>query len=378
MRTLQRYILADFLSNLLSALVIFTGFMFLANLLRPLREGFSLFQVLQFVHLYVPYVLTWSLPMSVLTASVVSFAKLAETGELTAIQSSGVHASRLMMPVLWTATGICVISFYANAWLIPRCRILRDDRMNRMMFDLALLQLSQPGGKKEIHLPPYKIFVGKSEGDRLKSVNIRTSLRGGEVLLLRAQEATFSSESHGSSHEARLIMFKGSTAVVPASKSESARIGFEASGGASPPREWTWSKNMLTVARNSHFENRLSAKDKTLGELFQTVNGKIFNRVESAELRAHVIEIHKRLSLSVVSLVFVLLGGPLGMLRRRSSRLLGFAWSLFLALGVYYPLLLLGNALAKREFLSPWMALWLPNLLFIILGLLLFRATLRA
>ncbi|MBI2194007.1 MAG: LptF/LptG family permease [Planctomycetes bacterium] len=376
MRILQRYILTDFVANLLGALGIFTGFMFLANLLKPIREGFSLLQVAQLVHLYIPYVLTWSIPMSVLTASVVTSARLAETGELTAIQSGGIHVLRLMTPVLAVVSLLCLLSFYANSSLIPLCRVMCDSKLDRMAYDLAMRQFSRPGEKKEIDLPPYKIYVGGSEGQRLASLNIRTSLGSGETLVLRAREAVFISTSSSSGPEAKLVMSNGSTALVPG-------VHHGVSGTDSgldtvvPPREWTWTKNVLTVLRTSEGRVFSTAKDKTMGELFRATQGRLFAKGGTTEERTHLIELHKRASLSVASLVFALLGAPLGIWRRRSNRLLGFALSLLFAVGIYFPLLLLGNALAKREFVSPWLGLWFPNLLFVLLGLWFCRAAIR-
>ena len=62
---------------------------------------------------------------------------------------------------------------------------------------------------------------------------------------------------------------------------------------------------------------------------------------------------------------------PLGALPVRAARARGFAVSLVMIF-VYYILLSAGQALAEQELVPAVVGLWLPNLLFALLGLYLF------
>jgi lipopolysaccharide export system permease protein len=79
------------------------------------------------------------------------------------------------------------------------------------------------------------------------------------------------------------------------------------------------------------------------------------------------VEIHKKFSIPFACVVFVLVGAPLGIRTRRG----GFA-NMAIAVAffmVYYLFLIAGEQLADRRFLSPALAMWLPNLLFGAVGL---------
>ena len=79
------------------------------------------------------------------------------------------------------------------------------------------------------------------------------------------------------------------------------------------------------------------------------------------------VEIHKKFSIPFACIVFVLVGAPLGIRTRRG----GFA-NMAIAVGfflVYYVFLIGGEQLADRHFLSPALAMWLPNLVFGVLGM---------
>jgi lipopolysaccharide export system permease protein len=78
------------------------------------------------------------------------------------------------------------------------------------------------------------------------------------------------------------------------------------------------------------------------------------------------VEIHKKFSIPFACVVFVLVGGPLGIRTRKG----GFA-NMAIAVGffiVYYLFLIAGEQLADRRFLSPFLAMWLPNIFFGIIG----------
>ena len=86
------------------------------------------------------------------------------------------------------------------------------------------------------------------------------------------------------------------------------------------------------------------------------------------------VELHKRFALPVAALVFVLVGFPLGVRTHRGGRAVALASS-FLIVVSYYILFtsLEGMALSRR--LPAAFAIWLPNVLFSVLGLVLLRAT---
>jgi len=72
------------------------------------------------------------------------------------------------------------------------------------------------------------------------------------------------------------------------------------------------------------------------------------------------VEVQKKFSIPAACLVFVLVGAPLGMRGRRSGVAVAFLSILFFIF--YYLCLAGGEELADRRILSPWFAMWAPNL----------------
>ena len=83
------------------------------------------------------------------------------------------------------------------------------------------------------------------------------------------------------------------------------------------------------------------------------------------------IELARRVAIPFAALIFPLLAIPLGLQPVRAVRSRGLAMSLAIIL-IYYLLLTAGDALAANEVLPVPVALWLPNSILGVSGMILF------
>ncbi len=82
------------------------------------------------------------------------------------------------------------------------------------------------------------------------------------------------------------------------------------------------------------------------------------------------VEIHKKISLPFACLVFVLIGAPLGIMARRGN--MGTAIALSLGFFILYWVFLIGGEdLADRKYMTPFLAMWTPNIIVGIAGFIL-------
>ncbi len=93
--------------------------------------------------------------------------------------------------------------------------------------------------------------------------------------------------------------------------------------------------------------------------------------VEALERRTQSleVEVQKKFSIPAACLVFVLVGAPLGIQSRKSGIAVAFLSILFFVF--YYLCLAGGEELADRRLLSPWIAMWTPNIVIGAVGLVL-------
>ncbi|MEE8521116.1 MAG: LptF/LptG family permease, partial [Gemmatimonadota bacterium] len=85
------------------------------------------------------------------------------------------------------------------------------------------------------------------------------------------------------------------------------------------------------------------------------------------EINRYMVEIHKKYAIPVAAVVFVLIGAPVGVRFRRGGvgMVIGISLAVFC---VYYVFLIGGEDLADRSIISPFWAMWAPNVLFASLG----------
>lgn len=91
-------------------------------------------------------------------------------------------------------------------------------------------------------------------------------------------------------------------------------------------------------------------------------------RWEAQRADKYRVEIHKKRSIAVACLIFVLIGAPLGLSVRRGGLGVGGA----LALGIflfYWVTLVQGEKLADRGMLAPWVGMWIANIVMTLVGL---------
>jgi lipopolysaccharide export system permease protein len=87
-------------------------------------------------------------------------------------------------------------------------------------------------------------------------------------------------------------------------------------------------------------------------------------------------EISKRFSFPFACLAFALMGVPLGVTAHRRETSMGYLMSLVVAF-FYFLFIILADTLRGNAAVHPELLVWFPNVLFLLIGLLLFRRLAR-
>jgi lipopolysaccharide export system permease protein len=109
-----------------------------------------------------------------------------------------------------------------------------------------------------------------------------------------------------------------------------------------------------------------------------TLISNLENQVNDLEqrIREFQVEVHKKYAIAVACLIFVFLGIPIGMMIKSSG--VGVAISASALIFVfYYICLVMGEQFGDKGTLSPWLAMWAPNIIFGSIGLYLVVSSTR-
>ncbi len=120
---LDRYILREFL-KILGLVIISTAALFTVidytEIASDIRENhIALHTVLSYYRFSVFSILNWTLPISVLVATLVTFGVLSKNNEVTAFKSGGVSLFRVALPVVAVAGVISALAYFNLDFVLP-------------------------------------------------------------------------------------------------------------------------------------------------------------------------------------------------------------------------------------------------------------------
>ncbi len=145
-----------------------------------------------------------ALPLAILLSSLMTYGRLGEHFELTAIKSAGISLLRTLRPIFIFTCVICVIAFYNSNWFVPKANLdayslLYDIKQKKPAMDLS-------EGQFYSGLPGFSIKVNKKfpDGISLKEVMIYDHTTGdGNMTVILADSSRMYSF-----HDDRYLMFE--------------------------------------------------------------------------------------------------------------------------------------------------------------------------
>jgi lipopolysaccharide export system permease protein len=136
-KIINKYVLREHLGPLVFALTALTSLLLLNYIAKRFGDlvgkGLSWGVIGEFFMLSVPFTVAMTLPMAVLVSTLYAFSRLAAENEITALKASGVGMTRVLVPVLFGATGIAAFMLFFNDQVLPRA----NHRLSTLQQDIA-------------------------------------------------------------------------------------------------------------------------------------------------------------------------------------------------------------------------------------------------
>ncbi len=361
---LDRYVWKELAPPFAIGLGVFTFFLFidriyqLTNLVITKNVPFHLvFSLLVFM---LPPFLTLTLPLALLVALLLVCGRLAGDLEVTALRAAGVSPLRLFRPFVAAAVLVTLLI----AWLTLAVSPWASAAFQRQLF--KILQTRATTGLQE------RIFSA-AFGQIVIYVEEVTPSQLGLKGVLVSDEREPARSRVIVAREGRLL-----------SDEENRRITLRFIDGSinetdvGDPRRFRYTAFSL-YDMNLPVDSPLSAATRDEKPERQLPLGSLLRTAARLETEGQIVapyyvEFHKRFALPVAALVFVVVGFPLGIRTHRGGRAVALASSFGIVVSYYFLFTSLeGLALSRR--LPAGLAMWLPNLVFGLVGLGLVRAT---
>jgi len=330
----------------------------------------------------IPHVVILTIPMSFLFGVLLAVGRMNADSELVALQAGGIPIRRLLRPIVILGLLLTVVNGYLYLDVIPRSsRELRDLKV-RLFAGAKNLGRIDPGVFHE-EIPNVLLYVREVDNDTGEWRNILffDSSSPGEERLTLAKRGQMVTAGLPEMVDANL------TSELPEMEQwirleEVVTHQFI----RAEPETYRVNRNRSQLIRpitkgQGKVRYRLSMGERYTGDLVSFVRGGELEgsdpERESEEdrlLRRRLasIELNKRLAIPFACTVFALLALPLGVGARSGGRGRGFVVSIAVVLA-YYLVGNQGEMLAIEGRISPWIGIWLPNIVLTIAALALMR-----
>jgi lipopolysaccharide export system permease protein len=159
MKLLDQYILKRFLYSFLFILLMLTAIIALIDFTEKngqfVKHKLEYKEILDYYYYgYVPFIINFITPISVFVTTVFVTSRLAQRTEIIAVMSSGVSFFRFLAPYLVGATAITLCSFVLTGWILAKAN------MKRVAFETEYITKFYYNNAQHLHIrmPPDRYF----------------------------------------------------------------------------------------------------------------------------------------------------------------------------------------------------------------------------
>ena len=361
LRILDLYILKEVLYAMLFAICAFTAVFIgsgtLFQIARYITEyGASVSSVVKIFVYGLPGIIMWTFPMSTLLATLLTFGRLSSSSEITAMKSCGISFGRIAAPAIFLGFVVSVCSILFNEHVVPWSKTAYNNVVYYEIQGNTEMKSQDHIIVKEIMNDKIQRLVYAREyrasDETLQGVTMQEFNDDGKVT--HVENATFAEWV-----DSMWIMHEGIIYDI----SEDERT-----------RSMRFSRQILPVKASPRqiVREQKTPEELTMRELRAQIEIMKSQYVSTNELET---ELYQRFTIPMASLVFALIGVPLGLQPTRNASSMGFALSVVIIF-IYYAVMTLANAIGISGLITPMIAVWIPNIIGFTFGaFLIYRAS---
>lgn len=370
MKLIDRYVGWQVFTTTLFAVAILSVVLVLGNVFKQLLEllvnsNAPLELILSFVAYILPFSLTFTIPWGFLTAVLLVFGKMSAENELIALRTSGVSIGRICVPVLLLALACVGTCLWINVEVAPRAQVKMKDALYHIVTNNPLAMFDSD--KVIEDFPGQKIYVERSKGAKLENLHVYQMNEDDDAMqVIFAKRGRI--ETDRANKQLLLHLYDGRLEQRNA----------EAPGEYLKINRATMEEATFAISLKELYEKNKKRKgmgSMTVGELLDRLDTDAPGEHDAKKLAAQrssaKTEIQKRFSFSLASLAFALIAVPLAITAHRKETSIGFLFSLIVAF-VYFLFIIIADTVKEKPEFHPELLVWLPNVLFIALGLAMF------
>lgn len=351
LKTLDWYIIRKFLGTYIFAIILILAI----TVMFDINEKLDAFlkaplhaTVFEYFVNFLPYFANQFSPLFTFIAVIFFTSKMADNSEIIAILASGVSYRRLLVPYMLSATVIALASFVLSAYIIPPANVKRIDYTNTYVRNKRV----DYGSNIQLMVAPGEIAY-MSRFDNTTRMGYKFSLEKFKdkklVSRLTAQTVKWDTLDRWQVRDYMIRDFVGMREVITTGRRLDTIIPIE-------PRDFLIAKNDQEMMSSPALRDYIS-KQKARGV---------------ANIKNFEIEYERRYAMCAAAFILTIIGMSLS--SRKVKGGMGINIGIGLVLSFSYILFsTVTSTFAVSGYTSPFVAMWIPNFIYIIIAVILYR-----
>ncbi|WMN06844.1 LptF/LptG family permease [Marivirga arenosa] len=353
MKLLDKYILKKFLSTFIFVVLIILAIVTVIDYTEKnddfMEHNLSLLEILPYYGAFIPWIGNLITPITIFIAAVFVTSKMAGHTEIVAMLASGMSFRRFLFPYMLGAGIVGLASFFLNAYIIP------DANKTRIAFETAYVKKPFYFTDRDIHLkiaPNTYAYMESYNNQRDVGYRFTLELIEDKILKEKLSARRIEWDSAQSKWKVRdwdLRKFNGMEEIVEKGREMDTVLNIT-------PKD---------------FGNTYGLQETlTLSELNDYIS--LLKERGADNVKIYLIERYIRFMAPFAAIILTFIGVVVSSKKKRGGT--GFQIALgFVIAFVFIIFFILSKAIAENSSMNPILAVWLPNITFSIVGLILYK-----
>jgi len=298
---------------------------------------------------FIPYFANLFSPLFVFISVIFFTARLAANTEIVAILGSGVSFRRMLRPYFIAASVLALLSWYFNGWVIPHSNKVKLEFENTYIKNPVRFE------DRNIHrqIAPGN-FIYLESYNNIENTGFRFSLEkienGKRTMYLNSERIQWDSISgKWKIHNYYLRTIHGMSETISSGKEMDTTLNLK-------PTNFKRRMNIVDAMDTPALE-RFIEEEQMEG---------------SANVNAYLVEKYRRIAIPIATFILTLIGVSLSSKKVRGG--IGVQLGFGIGLSFTYILFMqISNTFAINGIMPPFIAVWLPNIIFSIIAAVLLR-----
>ncbi|MEQ9439297.1 MAG: LptF/LptG family permease [Cyclobacteriaceae bacterium] len=357
MKILDRYLLKKFLGTFGFVVLLLVSIVCVIDFTEKnddfLEHQLNAGQILGYYLDYIPYLASLITPITVFIAVVFVTSKLASNTEIVAMLSSGVSFRRLLVPYFLGSSLIAIVSFGLNGWVIPNAN------KDRIAFEQQYIKSPFYYDERNIHMKVApELYAYMESYNNSNNVGYRFTLeqiQGNEML----------------------------------QKLSARRIEWDSTLAKWKLKNWTlhqFDGQSESITTGTSLDTTLNITPKDFGSTYGLYETLTLNELDqhidrqqergATDIPVFQVEKYIRYMSPFTAIILTFIGVIMSAKKSRGGS--GFQIALgFLIAFIFIIFFIFARSIAEVNSMNPMLAVWLPNIVFTAVGVLLYYTVRR-